>query len=80
MNRYPASAAEWRALHLPGNPGRLARDPEVRVLVDELLPRMTFAAIAAECRRRFGPDRAPSKSAIGRYWLHLTAARGTLEN
>lgn len=59
---------EWRRRHLPGRPGKIDGDPEVRAVVDDLLNTCTFDQIVAHCRDRFGPDRAPSKSAISRYW------------
>ena len=60
---------EWRRRHLSGRPSKIADDAEVRRFVDTALERMTFEAIAAACRARFGVERAPSKSAVHRYWL-----------
>lgn len=58
----------WRRL----NAGRrrlrqsnLAHDPEVRTLVDALLPHLTYKEIEAICHERFGARRAPSKATIG---------------
>jgi len=67
------SAAEWRALHLTGRPGKIVRDPDVRAFIDESLARLTFVQLADACRERFGAKRAPSKSAIHRYWLRTRA-------
>jgi hypothetical protein len=67
------TAADWRRLHLSGRPSRIVSDPELRAFVDELLPRTTFEQIATACQKRFGAKRAPSKSAVHRYWQ--TAAR-----
>lgn len=62
------SAAEWRREHLRGIPFKVLRDPDVQKFVDRGLETMAFRALAEECQRRFGP-RAPSKSALHRYWL-----------
>ena len=70
------SLAEWRGLHLRGQPAKIATDAEVRAYVDELLETNTFQDVAAACRARFGSERTPSKSAIHRYWLtYLALAR-----
>jgi hypothetical protein len=63
------SAAEWRARHLPGRPSKIAGDPEVRQFVNAAFKTMTFVEIAAACLVRFGPERAPTKSSVHRYWL-----------
>lgn len=70
QNRKPManSLAEWHGLHLPGRPMKIAVDAEVRAFVHELLPQMTFAQIAAACRKKFGPKRAPGKTVLHRYW------------
>src|SRR5476649_2864836 len=65
---YVNSLAAWRGLHLCGRPGKLSIDAEMRAYVDELLTANTFRQVAAACLERFGPDRAPRKSAIYRYW------------
>jgi hypothetical protein len=65
------SGAEWRARHLPGHPFKVMCDPEVQQFVAAALKTMGFKAIAAACSERFGPERAPSKSAIQRYWIAL---------
>ncbi|MCR4331510.1 MAG: hypothetical protein NUV34_02190 [Sulfuricaulis sp.] len=44
-------------------------DTAVKTFVDETLPEMGFVALAQACRDVFGPGRAPSKSALHRYWL-----------
>lgn len=69
------SAAEHRRRHLPGLPFKAAADPEVRAFIDTGLDTMTFKELAAAARGRFGPERAPSRSAIFRYWQHRHAAR-----
>lgn len=78
--RTPLALEEWRRRHRPGVPHKVLCDPAVRAFVDERLLTNTFAEIAAQCRATFGQDRAPSKSAINRYWLAfhkpLAAARG----
>ena len=67
------TAAEFRALHMRGSIGKIAGDPALRAYVNRHLKKSTFADLAAKCRERFGAERAPSKSAIGRYW-HRTQA------
>ena len=54
--------------HRRGRSSSVAKYPEVRKLVDDLLPHCTFSEIEAECRKRLRPERVPSRSAIGRYW------------
>lgn len=66
-----ADVSGWRLLHRPGNPSRILSDPDLRAYVDEKLPTMTFEQIVAACREKFGPERAPSKTAIGRYWTSI---------
>lgn len=53
--------------HVRGQ-SKIERDPELQQFVDELLPHGTFAEIAEECRKRFGPQRAPGKSSIHAYF------------
>jgi len=65
------SGAEWRERHLPGHPLKIMCDSEVQQFVDAALKTMGFKAVAAACRERFGRERAPSKSAVGRYWIAL---------
>lgn len=60
--------AEWRRLHRSGRPPRIMCDTELKAFVDEALFRMTFEEVSAECSRRFGAARAPSKSCLHRYW------------
>ena len=69
--RPPKTPAEWRAMHLRGYPGKIIADPELRAFVDRHLEKFTFVALAAMCSEAFGAERAPSKSAIGRYWQHF---------
>lgn len=66
-------ARAWRRLHLPGRPSKIGADGAVRRFVERLLPNHIFAEVAAKARARFGAKRAPSKSAVGRYWA---ATRG----
>ena len=68
---------EWRRRHLSGRPSKIANDAELRQFVDAALERMTFEAIAAACRERFGWERAPSKSAVHRYWLTYRSPAAT---
>jgi len=65
--------ADWRAQHRVGGPPKILVDPELRAFVDQLLKTDTFERIARRCLERFGVPRAPSKSAISRYWHYLQA-------
>ena len=65
------SLAAWRGLHLCSRPSKIRSDAELRALVDELLKTKTFQQVAAACLERFGPDRAPGKSAVHRYWQEM---------
>ncbi len=59
-------------------PGRLSRfdlDPEVAAFVRERLGTMPVVRIADAALARFGPDRAPRKTAICRYWHRLEEGR-----
>lgn len=58
----------WRRHHRPGSPGKIDRDTEIRAFVDGNIYQMTYRELALECRRKFGPARAPSKTAIAAYW------------
>lgn len=69
--------AEWRRRHLPGVPSKISSDAEVRQFVTSAFDTMTFDAIADACRKKFGPKRAPGKSAVHRYWQKSYAARGS---
>ena len=69
--RSPKTPAEWRAMHLPGNPGKIIADPELRAFVDRHLEKFTFVELAAKCCGAFGAERAPSKSTLSRYWQHF---------
>jgi hypothetical protein len=51
-------------------------DPAVKAFVDEMLPEMGFVALAQACRDIFGPDRAPSKSTLHKYWQKMKRAAG----
>ena len=66
--RVPIDLAEHRRRHLKGVPHKVLCDPEVREFVHAHVDTMTFPQLATECRERFGDERAPSKSALHRYW------------
>ena len=66
--REPVRMKEWREQHRAGHPHKILRDPEIETFVETALPSMTFKAIADACLERFGPERAPRKSAVHRYW------------
>ncbi len=69
------SAAEHRRRHLLGLPFKAAADDEVRAFVDGALLNMTFRQAADAARARFGRSRAPSRSALYRYWAAVRAAK-----
>lgn len=52
---------------IKGRPQRVDEDPDVRTFVEDRLGRLTLDEIVALCREAFG-GRAPSRSAIHRYW------------
>ena len=60
----------WHATHPPmaGRPFRIAGDADVRTFVEDRLGRLAVDRIIDECRRKFGPTRTPSRSAVHRYW------------
>lgn len=75
----PGAAERWIAEGVaslppvPPNPGaggssHIDRDPELAAFIRQHLGKTPLPEIPALCRDRFGPDRAPSKSAIHRYW------------
>lgn len=70
-----AASDNPRRPHLRGSVPRIVRDPEVRAFIDRALRTMTFSEIVAATRERFGPDRTPSRSAIGRYWIRFCKER-----
>lgn len=65
------TASEHLALHRKGHPFKVAADPLVRAFIDKRLPKMTLSDLAIAARREFG-TRAPSRSAIARYWRGLS--------
>ena len=65
----------WR--QPPGRLSRLDRDPEVGAFVRERLGRVPVAEIVRQVRDRFGPERAPGKSAIWRWWRRIAGERET---
>ena len=66
--REPVRVKEWREQHRAGRPHKVLCDPEVEAFVAAALASMTFAVIADACLERFGPQRAPGKSSLARYW------------
>lgn len=73
--REPVRMKEWREQHRASLPHKVLRDPEVEAFVETALPSMTFKAIADACLERFGPERAPGKSAVHRYWSDFHKAQ-----
>lgn len=65
----PIELPAGRSQHMPGVPHKVLCDWAVRAFVDARIttPR-TFKQLAAECVERFGKERAPSKSALHRYF------------
>ncbi len=56
---------------------RVKRDPEVEAFIRPRLGVDPIIKIVAACKAKFGAERAPSKSALSRYWLaekHLQTA------
>ena len=58
------------------NPGYGRRSPidcddQLAAFIKPKLGRVALHEIARLCHTEFGPDRAPSKSAIHRYWCRL---------
>jgi hypothetical protein len=54
-----------------GHRPKFWRDAEVRSFVIHSHRRSTLDEASAEARKLFGPERAPSKSAINRVWLRI---------
>jgi|GEM_PF-2450358 len=67
---------QHRKYHRAGVVSKIARDPEVMALIEDHTPRLPYKKIAAICKLRVGPDRAPSKSSIGRYWYQRMKEMG----
>lgn len=55
---------------------KIESDPEVRRFIHEYGKSMPYHELAAACRERFGENRAPSKSGIGRYVQKLREQKG----
>jgi|GEM_PF-6397834 len=53
---------------------KIARDPEVAQFVVQCAETMILREIVAECIEKFGPKRAPSRSAIHRF-IHAISDR-----
>lgn len=67
---------------VPPNPGyggtkrsRFDQDPELAEFVRKRLGRMRLKDIVAQCHNHFGNERAPSISALHRFWVRLNALR-----
>ncbi len=63
--------------HRRGAQSKIDLDPELRAFIHDLLPHCTFAEIAAECATRFGNPRAPSRSAVHRFWQRRQSTKHT---
>lgn len=62
-----------------GSVSPIDRDPELAAFIRPLLGKSTVQEISDLCRERFGPDRAPSKSAIHRFWKRSNGPKARLE-
>jgi len=62
------NAAEHLRLHRLGRLAKIDADPELRAWIEARILGATFEALADQARAAFGPDRAPSSSAVYRYW------------
>lgn len=56
-----------------GHESMIDIDPELRAFIIAILPFGTFTEIADECRSVFGPERAPTKSTIHRWFSRQRA-------
>ena len=70
-NEAPASGLRRK----PGRLSKFDQDPEVAAFVRERLGTTPVIKIAEEVLARFGPERAPRKTAIWRYWRQLDEER-----
>lgn len=60
----------WRTQHRLGDVPKILRDAQVKAFVDQRLgDPVTFTQLAQECLELFGKERAPSRSALHRYWI-----------
>jgi hypothetical protein len=60
--------SEHRRRHRGGQAPKIESDPELRAWFDKNIAFYTFDQLAALARERFGPQRAPAHTSIGRYW------------
>lgn len=60
-----------------GRPFKIEEDEEVRAFIHSQPHAMTLTQLANACRERFGHERAPSRSTISRYVLHLKYPKKT---
>lgn len=63
-----------------GGVSPIDRDPELASFIRPLLGKSTVQVISDLCRERFGPDRAPSKSAIHRFWQRSNGLKRWLKS
>ena len=78
----PAMRAVTSVPPMPGYGGvsPIDRDAELAAFIRPLLGVEKLVGIADLCRERFGADRAPSKSAIHRFWKRSDTVRRSLED
>jgi hypothetical protein len=74
-NAMPPAAQPRLELEGGGRRPKFYSDIEVREHLIRLHREATIAQARASCLDRFGPERCPSSSAIGRFWLQLDTAR-----
>jgi len=48
---------------------KIQMDPELKSYIDTIIDEMTYSEVYQKCVGRFGENRAPSRTAIARYWL-----------
>ncbi len=67
----PPASAFNPYLRRHGQISKIDADPEIKAFIHGISDDMTIKEIAEQCQRRFGKNRAPSKSAVGRYLQKL---------
>lgn len=68
--------ANFRKYHKRGSMPKIECDEEIKRIVEEYTPRLAYDRVSQICRERLGKGRAPSRSAIGRYWKNRMMALG----
>lgn len=63
-----------------GHVSKIDRDEELAAFILECFQRYKLIDIALLCREKFGPKRAPSKSAIYRFWARQNASKRVIKH